>query len=85
MMLSKCPHVLPGAAPAPVAPAEVRCPALTAPGQGDMSCRHPLAAFALNTTCHFECHTGFELRGEAALQCARSGRWTAATPACRGE
>ncbi|XP_054567493.1 P-selectin [Eptesicus fuscus] len=70
-----------GAAPAP--PAEVRCPALVAPGQGDMSCRHPLAAFGLNSTCHFECHAGFELRGEAALRCARSGRWTAATPACR--
>ncbi|CAK6439828.1 unnamed protein product [Pipistrellus nathusii] len=70
-----------GAAPAP--PAAARCPALVAPGQGAMSCSHPLAAFGLNSTCHFECHAGFELRGEAALRCAQSGRWTAAPPACR--
>ncbi|XP_015419752.1 PREDICTED: P-selectin [Myotis davidii] len=80
-MLSKCTHVLPGAAPAPTA--EVRCPALVAPGQGVMSCQHPLATFGLNSTCHFGCKAGFQLRGEAAVRCGRSGRWTAATPACR--
>ncbi|XP_059529276.1 P-selectin isoform X1 [Myotis daubentonii] len=70
-----------GAAPAPTA--EVRCPALVAPGQGAMSCQHPLATFGLNSICHFGCKAGFQLRGEAAVRCGRPGRWTAATPACR--
>ncbi|XP_069867268.1 P-selectin-like isoform X1 [Dipodomys merriami] len=58
----------------------VRCPALTIPGQGTMSCP---GAFGLNTTCYFGCKAGFRLIGDSALRCRPSGQWTAATPACR--
>ncbi|XP_041518380.1 P-selectin [Microtus oregoni] len=63
--------------------AEVRCPALTIPGQGTMSCSHHLGTFAPNTTCYFGCKTGFTLRGASSLRCRTSGQWTAVTPACR--
>lgn len=62
---------------------EVRCPALTTPGQGTMFCRHHLGSFGPNTTCHFGCKTGFTLRGANSLRCRTSGQWTAVTPACR--
>ncbi|XP_066111202.1 P-selectin [Saccopteryx bilineata] len=64
-------------------PAEVQCPALVTPWQGTMSCRHHMGTFGLNSTCYFGCKAGFTLRGESALRCRPSGRWTAATPACR--
>ncbi|XP_050014365.1 P-selectin [Alexandromys fortis] len=62
---------------------EVRCPVLTTPGQGTMSCSHHLGTFAPNTTCYFGCKTGFTLRGASSLRCRTSGQWTAVTPACR--
>lgn len=61
----------------------VRCPALTTPGQGTMSCRHHLESFGPNTTCYFGCKTGFTLRGANSLRCGASGQWTAVTPVCR--
>ncbi|XP_058516594.1 P-selectin isoform X1 [Ochotona princeps] len=77
-------------APAPVCQAtvsvvtpEVQCPALTIPSQGTMSCKHHLATFGLNTTCHFGCKAGFTLLGDNILSCSPSGRWTAVTPTCR--
>nr|XP_035953894.1 P-selectin isoform X6 [Halichoerus grypus] len=62
---------------------EVRCPALITPGQGTVSCKHPLGTFGLNTTCYFGCKAGFTLMGDSALRCRPSGQWTAGTPACR--
>lgn len=61
----------------------VRCPALTTPGQGTMSCQHHLGSFGPNTTCYFGCKTGFTLRGANSLRCRASGQWTAVTPMCR--
>ncbi|XP_036127798.1 P-selectin-like isoform X1 [Molossus molossus] len=78
---SGSPPTCEGTAPAPVP--GVRCPALIAPMQGNMSCRHYLGTFGPNTACHFECTSGFTLRGEAAIRCTPSGQWTAAPPACR--
>ncbi|XP_014638929.1 PREDICTED: P-selectin [Ceratotherium simum simum] len=62
---------------------EVQCPALIAPEQGTMSCRHHLGTFGLNTTCYFGCKAGFTLMGDSALGCGPSGQWTAVAPACR--
>ncbi|XP_034866756.1 P-selectin isoform X3 [Mirounga leonina] len=67
----------------PARTSEVRCPALITPGQGTVSCRHPLGTFGLNTTCYFGCKAGFTLMGDSALKCRPSGQWTAGTPACR--
>ncbi|XP_052056682.1 P-selectin [Apodemus sylvaticus] len=61
----------------------VRCPALTTPGQGTMSCQHHLGSFGPNTTCYFGCKTGFTLRGANWLRCRASGQWTAVPPLCR--
>ncbi|XP_048213730.1 P-selectin isoform X2 [Perognathus longimembris pacificus] len=78
---STSPPICKGVASLP--PREVKCPALTLPAQGTMSCRYSQGAFGLNTMCDFVCKAGFTLIGDSTLRCGPSGQWTAATPACR--
>ncbi|XP_046905789.1 P-selectin isoform X2 [Hypomesus transpacificus] len=60
----------------------VRCPILSSPPLGNMSCVHPLASFSFNSTCSFSCEEGYSLTGDHTLTCLPAGQWTNHTPAC---
>ncbi|XP_035301706.1 P-selectin [Cricetulus griseus] len=60
----------------------VPCQSLETPIHGTMDCMHPLAAFAYGSSCKFECHPGYQVRGSNTLHCTGSGQWTGPLPTC---
>ncbi|XP_062308851.1 P-selectin [Osmerus eperlanus] len=60
----------------------VRCPILSSPPLGNMSCVHSLASFSFTSTCSFRCEEGYSLTGDHTLTCLPAGQWTNHTPAC---
>ncbi|XP_067388623.1 P-selectin-like [Emydura macquarii macquarii] len=62
--------------------AAVRCPALAAPGRGQLNCTHRHGDFTYNSTCAFSCETGFVRKGPEMLECTALGDWTGHPPRC---
>ncbi|XP_074858412.1 P-selectin isoform X2 [Carettochelys insculpta] len=60
----------------------IRCPALAAPGRGQLNCTHWHGDFSYNSTCAFFCETGFVLHGSESLECVALGQWTGPAPRC---
>ncbi|GAB1285628.1 P-selectin [Apodemus speciosus] len=60
----------------------VQCQSLEAPLHGAMDCIHPIAAFAFDSNCKFECQSGYRVRGSDILRCTGSGQWSEPLPTC---
>lgn len=63
----------------------VQCQSLEAPPHGTMACMHPIAAFAYDSSCKFECQPGYRARGSNTLHCTGSGQWSEPLPTCEGK
>uniref|UniRef100_A0A7N4NKD5 E-selectin n=1 Tax=Sarcophilus harrisii TaxID=9305 RepID=A0A7N4NKD5_SARHA len=61
----------------------VECDALTSPAHGSMNCSQSPGIFPWNTTCVFDCDSGFELTGSKRLHCNSSGKWDMEKPMCQ--
>ncbi|XP_074164413.1 E-selectin isoform X2 [Sminthopsis crassicaudata] len=61
----------------------VECDALTSPAHGSTNCSQSLGIFPWNTTCVFDCDSGFELTGSKRLHCNSSGKWDMEKPMCQ--
>ncbi|KAL1443018.1 hypothetical protein MTO96_000915 [Rhipicephalus appendiculatus] len=60
---------------------EVRCPALSAPPNGNLNCSSN--ALKLGTTCAVECLVGHNLVGNPSVTCATNGTWIGQLPSCQ--
>uniref|UniRef100_A0AAY4CAR5 E-selectin n=1 Tax=Denticeps clupeoides TaxID=299321 RepID=A0AAY4CAR5_9TELE len=60
----------------------VRCPALSEPDKGSVSCSSPLGDSAFLSTCQFTCVDGYVLTGSSTLSCGPAGQWNGAPPHC---
>ncbi|NWI13260.1 LYAM3 protein, partial [Crypturellus soui] len=60
----------------------VKCPALSAPDWGELSCSHLHDSFSFGSTCNFSCQTGFELTGTTSRECTAMGHWSGEPPRC---
>ncbi|XP_044530191.1 E-selectin [Gracilinanus agilis] len=61
----------------------IECDALTSPAHGFMNCSPNSGTFPWNTTCVFDCESGFELKGSKRLHCSSSGKWDMEKPVCQ--
>ncbi|XP_027724283.1 E-selectin isoform X1 [Vombatus ursinus] len=61
----------------------VECDTLTSPVHGSMNCSQSSGIFPWNTTCVFDCESGFELKGSKELHCSSSGKWDVEKPMCQ--
>ncbi|NWX85763.1 LYAM3 protein, partial [Nothoprocta pentlandii] len=59
-----------------------KCPVLSAPEWGELSCSHPHGNFSFGSTCSFSCQTGFVLTGTPSSECTDTGEWSGETPTC---
>lgn len=64
--------------------AAVQCWPVKNPQQGFVKCEGIYGAFHFNSSCQFQCDTGFKLEGEQRLRCLASGHWDNTLPVCRG-
>ncbi|KAJ8277984.1 hypothetical protein GJAV_G00082450 [Gymnothorax javanicus] len=61
----------------------VRCPSLSAPQEGSMSCSASLSdEMSYGSTCNFSCAAGFRLQGPPSITCTASAQWSQETPSC---
>ncbi|XP_049268832.1 sushi, von Willebrand factor type A, EGF and pentraxin domain-containing protein 1 [Rhipicephalus sanguineus] len=60
---------------------KVRCPALSAPPNGNMNCSSD--TFEFGTTCVVGCSVGYNLVGNPSLTCATNGTWVGQLPTCQ--
>ncbi|NXA49006.1 LYAM3 protein, partial [Nothocercus julius] len=60
----------------------VKCPVLSAPDWGELSCSHLHGNFSFGSTCTFSCHTGFVLTGTTSRECTATGDWSGEPPQC---
>ncbi|XP_051732104.1 P-selectin isoform X5 [Ctenopharyngodon idella] len=61
----------------------VQCWPVKNPQQGFVQCEGVFGAFHFNSSCQFQCDTGFRLEGEQRLRCLASGHWDNALPVCQ--
>ncbi|XDV41623.1 hypothetical protein PO909_010444 [Leuciscus waleckii] len=61
----------------------VQCWPVKSPQQGFVKCDVDFGAFYFNSSCQFQCATGFKLEGEQRLRCLASGHWDNALPVCQ--
>ncbi|XP_056671485.1 E-selectin [Monodelphis domestica] len=61
----------------------IECDALTSPVHGFINCSPNSGTFPWNTTCVFDCESGFELTGSKRLHCSSSGKWDMEKPVCQ--
>ncbi|XP_048063022.1 P-selectin isoform X1 [Megalobrama amblycephala] len=61
----------------------VQCWPVKNPQQGFVKCEGIYGAFHFNSSCQFQCDTGFKLEGEQRLRCLASEHWDNALPVCR--
>uniref|UniRef100_A0A5F8G7M7 Selectin E n=1 Tax=Monodelphis domestica TaxID=13616 RepID=A0A5F8G7M7_MONDO len=61
----------------------IECDALTSPVHGFINCSPNSGTFPWNTTCVFDCESGFELMGSKRLHCSSSGKWDMEKPVCQ--
>ncbi|XP_019629613.1 PREDICTED: P-selectin-like, partial [Branchiostoma belcheri] len=61
----------------------VRCPALSRPANGRMTCNRG-SSFRHPETCTFTCNHGYHLyTGSSSRTCQANGRWSGSRPSCR--
>ncbi|XP_032082029.1 P-selectin isoform X2 [Thamnophis elegans] len=60
-----------------------KCPFLQRPANGHLKCLHPHSHFAYGSSCNFSCNAGFQLVGQATLDCTALGNWTQEMPFCK--
>ncbi|XP_070602812.1 P-selectin isoform X2 [Erythrolamprus reginae] len=60
-----------------------KCPFLHRPENGHLKCLHPNSHFAYGSSCNFSCDAGFQLVGQARLDCTALGNWTQEMPSCK--
>ncbi|XP_058030532.1 P-selectin isoform X3 [Ahaetulla prasina] len=60
-----------------------KCPFLHKPANGHLKCLHPNSHFAYGSSCNFSCNAGFQLVGQATLDCTALGNWTQEMPSCK--
>ncbi|XP_077075731.1 P-selectin isoform X2 [Siphateles boraxobius] len=61
----------------------VQCWPVKSPQQGFVKCDGDFGVFYFNSSCQFQCATGFNLEGEQRLRCLASGHWDNALPVCQ--
>ena len=61
--------------------AEIKCPDLTDPANGDLT----MNSISVGATANFSCNSGYFLVGEAVLTCGGDGTWSAEPPQCIGK
>ncbi|XP_056125186.1 P-selectin isoform X2 [Rhinichthys klamathensis goyatoka] len=61
----------------------VQCWPVKSPQQGFVKCDGDFGAFYFNSSCQFQCSTGFKLEGEQRLHCLASGHWDNTLPVCQ--
>ncbi|NWX99098.1 LYAM3 protein, partial [Nothoprocta ornata] len=59
-----------------------KCPVLSAPEWGELSCSHPHGNFSFGSMCSFSCQTGFVLTGTPSSECTDTGEWSGEAPTC---
>ncbi|XP_050995359.1 P-selectin [Labeo rohita] len=61
----------------------VQCWPIGNPQQGFVKCDGVFGGFHFNSSCQFQCATGFKLEGAQRLHCLASGHWDNALPVCQ--
>lgn len=64
--------------------AVAQCSPIENPPQSFVKCHDVFGAFNFNSSCQFQCGTGFKLEGPQRLRCLASGHWDNALPVCQG-
>lgn len=64
--------------------AVAQCSPIENPLQSFVKCHDVFGAFHFNSSCQFQCGTGFKLEGPQRLRCLASGHWDNALPVCQG-
>ncbi|KAG7230829.1 hypothetical protein INR49_019643, partial [Caranx melampygus] len=59
-----------------------RCPSLSPPTHGSLSCSDPHEEFSFSSQCMFTCEEGFVLNGTGDTECTSVGMWSTKTPHC---
>lgn len=59
-----------------------KCPPLSSPLHGSLSCSDPHGEFSFASRCTSKCQSGFILNGTAETECTSLGKWTSDSPRC---
>ncbi|TNN42181.1 P-selectin [Liparis tanakae] len=62
-----------------------RCPALSSPPHGSLTCSDPHGEFSFGSRCTSTCVEGFILNGTSDTECTSLGAWSAHIPRCLAE
>lgn len=68
-----------------LSPPVKKCPTLSPPSHGSLSCSDPHGEFSFGSRCKSSCNRGFVLNGTAETECNSLGKWTSNRPRCLGE